>query len=143
MTRQQLIVSRPVVLLLWVGLLNSAIWLAVSVPAVAQSAASAAATARAVDRIDDRVTVLTDRLSAETTDTRVLLARFGEQIGGLTVRLDTLYAVQQASDAADAAWQSKVTWLIVGFFVTTTGALLATLWSIRQGWLRTSDGGER
>jgi len=131
MTNYIRIIPKPIAVLLWIGLANSIGWTLVAVPALAQSRESAAATARAVDRLDARV----DRVESMTMDTRIEIAGMNERIGGLIVRVDTLY--QSILDVQRA--QSTVMLMALGFFVTISGALVGTLWSIRKGWLRTTE----
>lgn len=125
-----IVCSRRIRALLWVGILNAAVWTLLTVPAVlGQSRESASATARAVDQIDSRVSRLedaTERLQENDVESRVAIASLQITIGA--VRADV-------SDVRELI--VTMVWAVVGFFVTVTGGLIATLWSLRKGWLRT------
>lgn len=141
--RALFVVKKPIVVLCWIGLVNSATWSGFGMrAAVRQSSASAAATARAVDQLDRQI----DQLRIESMDTRETVAALGERVGGVIVRIDTLYGtmLEMKVEARNESMEqrrmlSTMLMSVLGFFITVTGALIAVLWSIRKGWLRTAD----
>jgi hypothetical protein len=99
--------------LLWLGIGNALMWIALTAwPVFAQS------------------TPVTDRLDDRIRQTEVTLS-------GVNVRLDVLSeGVRDIRVRMDTMLKS-----LLGGFVTIIGALIATLWSIRQGWIVTAPKG--
>ena len=113
MIRVQVSCVQNISLLLWLGLLNAAVWAWITaVPIISAQT--------------DRIEQLDDRLRASETTIAVIASR-----------LDTLTAsVQDVRSQIDTLLKA-----LLGLFITLVGALVATLWSIRQGWLISTQKG--
>jgi hypothetical protein len=127
-----LVCSRHIRSLLWIGIVNAMFWLTMTtLTVVGQSRESATATARAVDQLDNRVT----RVEASDMDNRIAIAEMRATMRNV---IATVSDVQK--DVLDIrSLIVTMVWAVIGFFVTVTGGLIATLWSVRKGWLRTSE----